>query len=219
MVVKTEKCAFSEYPIFPGHGMKFVRKDGQPIILSGSKSKSLYLQRMKSSKLMWTQAWRRLNKKGNDATVKTKRSKRTVKLQRAIVGVSLEAVRLYKNKMPVLCFLKFELWCAGRKNFSLERKRIGAHSFAVVPRVPLNARWNGCDNKFRMPSPKADRWHIEKISAATIWNEGGRWGGRRKICDTLCLSISTKKKKRNTHHAQLPILNQLCHRRVRRLRR
>jgi len=100
MVVKTEKCAFSEYPIFPGHGMKFVRKDGQPIILSGSKSKSLYLQRMKSSKLMWTQAWRRLNKKGNDATVKTKRSKRTVKLQRAIVGVSLEAIEKVKSRKP-----------------------------------------------------------------------------------------------------------------------
>lgn len=55
MVVKTEKCAFSEYWVFPGHGMKFVRKDGQPLVLSGSKTKSLYMQRLKPSKLMWTQ--------------------------------------------------------------------------------------------------------------------------------------------------------------------
>ena len=92
MVVKTEKCAFSEYHIFPGHGMKYIRRDGQPIILSGSKAKSLYLQRMKSSKLMWTQAWRRLNKKGNDATIARKKTKRSVKMQRAIVGISLETV-------------------------------------------------------------------------------------------------------------------------------
>ncbi len=55
MVVKTEKCAFSEYWVFPGHGMRFVRKDGQPLMLSGSKAKSLYMQRLKPSKLMWTQ--------------------------------------------------------------------------------------------------------------------------------------------------------------------
>ena len=166
MVVKTEKCAFSEYPIFPGHGMKFVRKDGQPIILSGSKSKSLYLQRMKSSKLMWTQAWRRLNKKGNDATVKTKRSKRTVKLQRAIVGVSLEAVRLYKNKMPVLCFLKFELWCAGRKNFSLERKRVAAHicllRWAAMP-VKCEINCGSTSSGYLTPHPSwCGPWHHEK---------------------------------------------------------
>ncbi len=75
--------------------MKYVRKDGQPIILSGSKVKNLYLQRMKSSKLMWTQAWRRLNKKGNDATVARKKTKRTVKMQRAIVGISLETVSFF----------------------------------------------------------------------------------------------------------------------------
>ena len=54
-MVKTEKCAFSEYPIFPGHGTKYVRKDGQPLIFGSSKAKSLYLQRLKPSKLMWTQ--------------------------------------------------------------------------------------------------------------------------------------------------------------------
>ena len=54
-MVKTERCAFSEYHVFPGHGMKYVRKDGQPLIFGSSKAKSLYLQRLKPSKLMWTQ--------------------------------------------------------------------------------------------------------------------------------------------------------------------
>jgi large subunit ribosomal protein L24e len=54
-VVKTERCAFSEYNVFPGHGMKMVRKDGQPLIFGTAKSKRLYCQRLKPSKLMWTQ--------------------------------------------------------------------------------------------------------------------------------------------------------------------
>ena len=33
MVVKTDKCAFSEFNIFPGHGMKFVKRDGTPLMV------------------------------------------------------------------------------------------------------------------------------------------------------------------------------------------
>eukprot|EP01031_Cornospumella_fuschlensis_P037534 gene37534-45585_t len=47
MVVKTELCAFSEYRIYPGHGIKYIRRDGQPVTLSGSKSKRLLLNRKK----------------------------------------------------------------------------------------------------------------------------------------------------------------------------
>jgi len=90
MVVKTELCAFSEYRIYPGHGIKFVRRDGQPVILGSSKAKSLLNDRKKPAKLMWTQAWRRLNKKLRDDNISKKRVRRAVKVQRAIVGASLE---------------------------------------------------------------------------------------------------------------------------------
>mmetsp|Transcript_52059 Transcript_52059/g.106141 ORF Transcript_52059/g.106141 Transcript_52059/m.106141 type:complete len:147 (+) Transcript_52059:37-477(+) len=89
MVVKTELCAFSEYRIYPGHGIKFVRRDGQPVLLGSSKAKSLLADRKKPSKLMWTQAWRRLNKKARDDGVVRKKARRAVKVQRAIVGASL----------------------------------------------------------------------------------------------------------------------------------
>jgi len=39
---------------------------------------------------MWTQAWRRLNKKGKDEGVTRKRVRKVAKVQRAIVGASLE---------------------------------------------------------------------------------------------------------------------------------
>ena len=94
MVVKTELCAFSEYRIYPGHGQKFVRRDGQPVLLSTSKCKRLYiLNKKKPAKLMWTQAWRRLNKKGKDEGTARKKTRRTIKVQRAIVGISLEDMK------------------------------------------------------------------------------------------------------------------------------
>lgn len=39
---------------------------------------------------MWTQAWRRLNKKSRDDGAIKKRTRKAVKVQRAIVGASLE---------------------------------------------------------------------------------------------------------------------------------
>ena len=50
-------------------------------------------QRKKPSKLVWTQAWRRLNKKGKDEGSGRKKSRRAVKAQRAIVGASIEEIK------------------------------------------------------------------------------------------------------------------------------
>lgn len=71
-----------------------VRRDGQPVTLGGSKTKSMMLQRMKPSKLQWTQGWRRLNKKMQVDTSVKKRTRKTTKFQRAIVGASVEDVRI-----------------------------------------------------------------------------------------------------------------------------
>jgi len=38
---RTDKCAFSEFNIFPGHGMKYVKRDGTPLMLINRKSKSV----------------------------------------------------------------------------------------------------------------------------------------------------------------------------------
>ena len=59
-----ELCAMSEYRIWPGTGKLMIRRDGKPIFLGSSKAQSLTLQRKKPAKLVWTQAWRRLHKKG-----------------------------------------------------------------------------------------------------------------------------------------------------------
>ena len=54
-------------------------------------------QRKKPAKLMWTQSWRRLNKKGKDEGVAKKRSRKAVRVTRAIVGASVEEVSPWKN--------------------------------------------------------------------------------------------------------------------------
>jgi large subunit ribosomal protein L24e len=70
-----------------------IRRDGKPLWLGTSKAESLTLQRKKAAKLVWTQAWRRLHKKGLQETAAKKRSRRAGKIQRAVVGASLEEIR------------------------------------------------------------------------------------------------------------------------------
>jgi large subunit ribosomal protein L24e len=88
-----ELCALSEYRIYPGHGKLFIRRDGKPIWLGSSKAHSLTIQRKKAAKLAWTQAWRRLHKKGLAETATKKRRARAGKVQRAVVGASLEDIK------------------------------------------------------------------------------------------------------------------------------
>mmetsp|Transcript_1193 Transcript_1193/g.3567 ORF Transcript_1193/g.3567 Transcript_1193/m.3567 type:complete len:157 (-) Transcript_1193:153-623(-) len=100
MVVKTDKCAFSEFNIFPGHGMKFVKRDGTPLMLINRKSKSLMQQRKKPAKLTWTLRWRIMNKKGKVDEGGKKRTRRAVKVQRAIVGTSADDIKKLRNQKP-----------------------------------------------------------------------------------------------------------------------
>ena len=91
-VIKTDVCSFTEQRIYPGHGIRLARRDGQLVIFSTSKAKAMYDLRKKAAKLHWTFAWRRLNKKGSSATSSKKRSRRTKKAARSYVGMSASEV-------------------------------------------------------------------------------------------------------------------------------
>lgn len=95
-----ELCALSEYRIYPGNGLLMIRRDSKPIFLGSSKAKSLTLQRKKPAKLVWTQAWRRLHKKGLAETTAKKRTRRTTKIARAVVGISLEEIKKRASQKP-----------------------------------------------------------------------------------------------------------------------
>jgi len=70
-----------------------IRRDGKPVFMGSSKAHSLTIQRKKPAKLVWTQAWRRLHKKGITETSQKKRTRRTNKVARAVVGASLDDIR------------------------------------------------------------------------------------------------------------------------------
>jgi large subunit ribosomal protein L24e len=70
-----------------------IRRDGKPLWLGSSKAFSLTIQRKKAAKLVWTQAWRRLHKKGLAENISKKRNRRAGKVQRAVVGASLDDIR------------------------------------------------------------------------------------------------------------------------------
>ncbi|CAG8463677.1 9995_t:CDS:2 [Diversispora eburnea] len=64
------------------------------------KPKSLSLQKLNPRKISWTIVYRRMHKKGITEEVAKKRTRRTVKTQRAIVGASLEVIKDKRNQKP-----------------------------------------------------------------------------------------------------------------------
>jgi len=93
MVIKTEPCVFSEMKIYPGRGSKFAAKDGKVHYFISSKTRSLYHQRIKPVKLTWTQAWRRYNKKVRVDEVQRKKTRKTTRITKAVVGMSLDEIK------------------------------------------------------------------------------------------------------------------------------
>lgn len=93
MVVKTDPCAFSDMKIFPGRGSRFAAKDGKLYYFISSKTRSLFHQKIKPVKLYWTQASRRFLKKVKIEDIQKKRTKRTTRVQKAVVGMSLDEIK------------------------------------------------------------------------------------------------------------------------------
>lgn len=65
---------------------------------AASKNESLFLQRKNPRKIAWTQVYRRMHKKGITEEVAKKRSRRTVKHQRGIVGADIASIQARRNQ-------------------------------------------------------------------------------------------------------------------------
>mmetsp|Transcript_23143 Transcript_23143/g.69337 ORF Transcript_23143/g.69337 Transcript_23143/m.69337 type:complete len:161 (-) Transcript_23143:81-563(-) len=100
MVIKTDLCSYTEYRVYPGGGQKYIAKDGKVSFFISKKAESLFHQRIKPVKLRWTQAWRRMNKKGTANEQVKKRTRKVQKFQKAIVGMSLEDIKKKKAQKP-----------------------------------------------------------------------------------------------------------------------
>ncbi|KAI0079779.1 60S ribosomal protein L24 [Panus rudis PR-1116 ss-1] len=96
--MKLEIDSFSGYRIYPSKGRLFVRGDNKIFRFATSKNESLFLQRKNPRKIAWTQVYRRMHKKGITEEVAKKRSRKTVKHQRGIVGADLSAILARRNQ-------------------------------------------------------------------------------------------------------------------------
>jgi large subunit ribosomal protein L24e len=63
--------------------------DNKVFRFCSSKNESLFKQRKNPRKIAWTQVYRRVNRKGVSEEVAKKRSRKTVKAQRGVGGLSL----------------------------------------------------------------------------------------------------------------------------------
>ena len=96
MVTKTDQCSYTQYKIVPGRGTRFISKDGRTHYFISTKARSLFHQKIKPVKLTWNMAWRAHNKKIKVDDIQKKRSRKTTRIQKAVVGMSIEEIRRKK---------------------------------------------------------------------------------------------------------------------------
>ena len=96
MVTKTNKCSFTDYKIVPGRGSRYAGRDGRIHYFISTKARSLYHQKKKAVKLTWTTAWRAYNKKIKVDDIAKKNKRKTTRIQKAVVGMSIEDIRRRK---------------------------------------------------------------------------------------------------------------------------
>ncbi|KAI9804902.1 MAG: 60S ribosomal protein L24 [Piccolia ochrophora] len=98
--MRTYDDTFSGEKIYPGKGKLYVRGDSKIFRFQNGKTESLFLQRKNPRRIAWTVLYRRQHKKGISEEVAKKRSRRTVKHQRAIVGASLDVIKERRAQRP-----------------------------------------------------------------------------------------------------------------------
>lgn len=98
--MKVEIDSFSGNKIYPGRGTLFVRGDSKVFRFASSKSASLFHQRKNPRRIAWTVLYRRQHKKGISEETSKRKTRRTVKHQRAIVGASLDLIKERRSQKP-----------------------------------------------------------------------------------------------------------------------
>merc|ERR1712060_821818 len=88
----------TENRIYPGRGRRHIGRDGKTYFFISTKARSMFHQKIKPVKLTWTLAWRRFNKKIRVDELNKKRTRKTHRVQKAVVGMSLEEMKRKKNE-------------------------------------------------------------------------------------------------------------------------
>merc|ERR1711931_438762 len=100
MGMKIELCAYSGYKIYPGHGRTLIKADGKTYKFLSGRTHKAHLLKRNPRKITWTVLYRRKHKKGLEEDVQKKRTRRTQKFQRAVVGATLQDIMAKRNQKP-----------------------------------------------------------------------------------------------------------------------
>ncbi|CAF3701920.1 unnamed protein product [Rotaria sordida] len=95
-----EICNYSGYKIYPGHGKRVVKIDGKVHIYLNSKCQRSADMRRNPRRVTWTVYYRRKHKKGAAEQEVKKRTRRNIKFQRAITGVTWNEILAKRNQQP-----------------------------------------------------------------------------------------------------------------------
>merc|ERR1712077_48868 len=102
LIMKIEICPYSGYKIYPGRGRTLIKQDGKTFKFLDGRSKKAHMLKRNPRKVTWTVLYRRKHRKGVEEETAKKRTKRTHKFQRAIVGASLNEILAKRNQKPEL---------------------------------------------------------------------------------------------------------------------
>ncbi|KAI9554742.1 hypothetical protein GHT06_020018 [Daphnia sinensis] len=98
--MKISLCHYSGYKIYPGKGKTMVRTDGRTYQFLDSKCERAHLMKRNPRNTTWTVLYRRKHKKGQVEELAKKKTRKTQKFQRAIVGASLTEILAKRNQKP-----------------------------------------------------------------------------------------------------------------------
>ena len=98
--MKISLCHYSGYKIYPGKGKTMVRTDGRTYQFLDSKCERAHLMKRNPRNTTWTVLYRRKHKKGQIEELAKKKTRKTQKFQRAIVGASLTEILAKRNQKP-----------------------------------------------------------------------------------------------------------------------
>merc|ERR1719393_585447 len=98
--MKIDLCGYSGYKIYPARGRTLIKQDGKVYKFLDGRTMKAHLLKRNPRKVTWTVLYRRKHKKGIEEETSKKRTKRTQKFQRVVVGATLQDIMAKRNQKP-----------------------------------------------------------------------------------------------------------------------
>merc|ERR1711974_241618 len=95
-----ELCGYSGYKIYPSKGRTLIKQDGKTFKFINGRCHKAHLLKRNPRKVTWTVLYRRKHRKGIEEETAKKRTKKTQKFQRAVVGATLSDILAKRNQKP-----------------------------------------------------------------------------------------------------------------------